>query len=153
MSRGHFGIGISHGKTRENLGSLWRTAQLIGADYLFTVACRYKPQTSDTMKTWRHIPLWHFPTVSDLKAALPRETLLIGVELDDRSMQLAGFRHPERACCLLGAEDHGLTPFERAACYRIVQLPGDRSMNVAAAGSIVMYDRYAKACGALKAAG
>ena len=32
-----FGIGIQNGKTPENLGVLWRSAQNLGASYIFTI--------------------------------------------------------------------------------------------------------------------
>ena len=46
---------------------------------------------------------------------------------------------------LLGAEDHGLSKAALARCQHLVQLPGRASLNVAVAGSIVLYDRHAKA--------
>lgn len=94
------------------------------------------------MKTWRNIPLWHFETLDEL--LLPLSCPLIGVELDDRAEPLETFKHPDRCVYLLGAEDHGLTKAARARCHRLIQLPGRASMNVAAAGSIVLYDRQAK---------
>ena len=59
---------------------------------------------------------------------------------------LVTFEHPERAVYLLGAEDAGLPDAVVRACHRHVALPSERyeSYNVAAAGSIVMYDRMAK---------
>ena len=32
-----FGIGIQNGKTPENLGVLWRSAQNLGASFIFTI--------------------------------------------------------------------------------------------------------------------
>lgn len=144
VMRGYCGIGISHGKTAANLGTLWRSAHLLGASFLFTVGARYRKQSSDTMRSWRMVPLWHFTTLAQLRESLPRECLLVGVELDDRAHRIETFTHPERAIYLLGAEDHGLTTEERTACHHLIQLPGDRSMNVAAAGTVVLYDRFVK---------
>lgn len=142
--RGFFGIGICHGKTKANLGTLWRSADLLGAAFVFTVGARYKQQSSDTTKAWRHVPLHHYETVDDLVRHLPHSCPLVGIELDERAIELSGFSHPERAAYLLGAEDHGLTKDEIAACHSLVQLPGRYSMNVAAAGTVVMYDRHVK---------
>jgi len=142
--RGYFGIGIERTKTEHNVGTLWRTADLLGASFMFTIGRRYKPrQASDTMNSSLHIPLFHFDTLGDLKKHLPHACKLVGVELDDRAVELASYSHPERACYLLGAEDHGLTPGAVAACHDLVRLPGRFSMNVAVAGSIVLYDRIA----------
>lgn len=142
--RGYVGIGIERGKTPANIGTLWRSADLFGASFVFTVGHRYQKQSSDTMKSWRSVPLWHFEDIDDLVAHLPYSCPLIGVELDDRAVDLAGFSHPERAIYLLGAEDHGLTKTALARCHALVQLPGRFSMNVAAAGTVVLYDRFAK---------
>lgn len=143
-ARGFFAIGIEHGKTRANLGTLWRSANLLGAHYIFTVNSRYAPQSSDTEKTWRHMPLLHFSSVDALVESLPRSTPLVGIELDARACPIKRFIHPERACYLLGAEDHGLSRAALDRCHVLVQLPGERSMNVAVAGSIVMFDRMMK---------
>ena len=142
--RGFFAIGISHTKTAHNIGSLWRSADILGAAFIFTVSRRYRKQATDTLKSIRHVPLMHFDGVDDLVKHLPHGCPLVGVELDDRATPLASFAHPERACYLLGAEDHGLTPEERGRCHSLVQLPGRFSMNVAVAGSIVIYDRVTR---------
>jgi tRNA G18 (ribose-2'-O)-methylase SpoU len=142
--RGYYGIGIQNTKTEANVGTLWRSAYLMGADFIFTIGKRYKTQASDTHTTWRHIPLFHYQTFSDFFLSMPYDCQLIGVELDDRSRTVASFTHPERCIYLLGAEDHGLTNEALNKCQHILQLPGEFSMNVAVAGSIVMYDRLIK---------
>lgn len=139
---GYFAIGITHGKTPQNIGTLWRSAELFGAAFIFTIGARYKRQPSDTSKAWRKVPLYNFESIGALRAHLPFDCLLVGVELDPTAVPIEDFAHPPRAVYLLGAEDHGLTPDERAACHRLVQLPGERSMNVAAAGTVAMYARH-----------
>ncbi len=148
--RGYFAVGIEHGKTEMNIGTLWRTADIMGAAFLFTVGRRYQKQASDTRKTWRHVPLMNFATLDDLVSALPFACPLVGIELDDRATPLVAFRHPERACYLLGAEDHGLTSEAIERCHALVRLPGEASMNVAVAGSIVLYDRVTRGTVAYK---
>lgn len=142
--RGFFAIGIEHGKTVFNVGTLWRSAGLMGAAFIFTVGRRYQKQASDTPKTWRHVPLFHFDTIDDLYGHLPHDCLMVGVEMDPSAIPLHEANHPERAVYLLGAEDHGLTSEAVKLCHRIVVLPGEHSMNVAVAGSIVMYDRLTR---------
>lgn len=142
--RGFFAIGIEHGKTIENLGTLWRSADLFGASFIFTIGRRYKPQASDTMRTWRRTPLFNFDTFEDMRAHLPFDCRLVGVELDDRATDICECSHLERCVYLLGAEDHGLSKDTRARCHGLVQLPGRASMNVASAGTVVMYDRHCK---------
>lgn len=147
MSRGFFAVGIYRTKTEANVGTLWRSAHLYGAAFVFTVGKRYQRQSSDTPKTPLHTPLFHFDTIGDLRAHLPHSAPLIGVELDPRAKLLSGYAHPERAVYLLGAEDQGLPPSVVDLCHDVVEIPSVRpqSMNVAAAGSVLLYDRHAKA--------
>ena len=142
--RGYFGIGIFHGKTETNIGTLWRSASILGADFIFTIGKRYKAQASDTMKTPRHIPLYNYSDYNDFFQHVPYDCPVIAVELSENSVPLEKFKHPERCIYLLGAEDHGLPNNILIRCRDTVQLIGDYCMNVATAGSIVMYDRAIK---------
>jgi tRNA G18 (ribose-2'-O)-methylase SpoU len=141
---GYFSIGIEQGKTVHNIGTLWRSAYLFDASYIFTINKRYKKQASDTQKTWRQIPLFNYMSLHDLK--IPYDCKLIGVELVENAISLPEFKHPKRAIYLLGAEDHGLTKEAVKKCHEIIQIPyvKEQSANVAVTGSIVMYDRYIK---------
>ena len=94
------------------------------------------------MNTPRHIPLFNFETVDDLLKHLPDSCPLVGVEMMEGAAPLVNFKHPERCCYLLGAEDHGLNANELAQCHSMVVLPGRFSMNVAIAGSIVLWERW-----------
>jgi len=145
MSRGFFEIGIFHGKTDVNLGTLWRSAYQLGASGIFTIGRRYKIQSSDTVKAWRHIPLRHFGTFDELVEALPNACPIVAVEMGGFPLDVH-YVHPERACYLLGAEDHGLPPAILDRCHWRLSLAAARtpSFNVAVAGSIVMYDRFIK---------
>lgn len=144
--RGYFGIGIENTKTPANLGTLWRSANLYNAAFLFTVGRRFVKQCSDTMKTERHIPIFDYDDIEIFYSNLPYGCQLVGVELTDDAVSLSRFRHPERAVYLLGAEDHGLTNAALNKCHAVVQIPTAKqfSMNVAVAGSLVMYDRFTK---------
>lgn len=144
QGRGFFAIGIEHGKTLPNLGTLWRSANIFGAAFIFTVGARYKRQRSDTLKTPRHVPLFAFRDLDDLVEHLPDSCPLVGAELDSRATPIARYGHPERACYLLGAEDHGLTKAAGERCHQLVQLPGRFSLNVAVSGSLLMFDRQTK---------
>lgn len=133
-------IGIVNGKSAMNVGTLWRSAALMGCQFVFTVGKRYPTQASDTVKAWRTIPLWHFETFDQFKEAAPREWQLVAVEMREDAEPLHAFSHPERACYLLGAEDNGLPKNVLMAAHRIIVLPVG-CLNVAVAGSIVLYDR------------
>jgi len=141
---GYCGIGILQHKRDYNIGTLWRSAYILGASYIFTIGKSYKKQTSDVLKTWARIPLFHYDTFEEFKSQLPYDCQLVGIELDERSTPLHEFVHPKRAVYLLGAEDNGLPPKARDACHHLVQLPGSFSLNVAVTGSIVLNDRVSK---------
>jgi len=75
---------------------------------------------------------------------LPKGVRIVGVEKDDRATQLEDFNHPRRCVYLLGAEDHGLTKEAIEKSHFLVQFKSEYSLNVAIAGSIVLYDRSRK---------
>ena len=142
--RGFYGIGICGSKTPLNVGTLWRSAYSLGSSFIFTAGRRYPRQASDTVKAYRHVPLFEFETVEALWDAIPYDCVPVGVELDSHARSLSSYVHPERAIYILGAEDHGLPRFVLDRVRDIVQLPGAYCLNVAVAGSIVMYDRTTK---------
>ena len=144
MTRGYFGIGIYNIKSEVNIGTLWRSAFQFGASFIFTVGRRYSKQSSDTPNAIKHVPLLHYIDISDLLEHLPIDCPLIGIETTGQDIQ--NLCHPERATYLLGAEDHGIPNNVLAQCHRVIGIPFSRigSLNVAVAGSIVMYDRLVK---------
>ena len=145
MSCGFFAIGVYHPKHEVNIGGLFRSADLYGAAFIFTVGRRYTTrQASDTPNTRLHTPMLHFDTVDDLRAHLPYSAPLVGIELDPRAQMLGEFTHPDRAVYLLGAEDHGLPLTVLDQCHHVVQIPTPKpqSMNVATAGALILHDRY-----------
>lgn len=144
MTRGYFGVAVYHPKHETNVGTLWRSAWLYDAAFLATVGRRYQKQAADTPGTSNHVPLIHYADLDDLIEHLPFSCPLVGVEMTQGANPLPTFVHPPRAVYLLGAEDHGLPPKVVERCHRLVQIPSAKgwSMNVAVAGSIVMYDRY-----------
>ena len=146
MSKGYFAIGVYEPKKEINIGSLWRTAGIMGASMIFTIGKRYEMQASDTVKTNRQIPLIHFDTLKDAINAKEESVPIIGIELDLRAVPLQGFRHPKLAWYLLGAEDRGLPETVLSKMDSIIQVPSEKpySLNVAVAGSIVIYDRMVK---------
>lgn len=45
--RGYFGIGIYGPKMTKNIGIFWRTTDIFGADFMFTIGKRYETMRSD----------------------------------------------------------------------------------------------------------
>lgn len=153
--RGYFGIGIVGAKTPQNLGTLWRSAQAMGAGFVFTVGKRWPGDRTDTTKATKHLPLYHYPDLDVFcNWAKPVEARLVIIETkigQYKPVTLPQYKHPEKALYLLGGEDRGIpkdfieetteTISDRAD---LVEIPTQFCLNVAVAGSIVMYDRAAK---------
>jgi tRNA G18 (ribose-2'-O)-methylase SpoU len=144
-SRGYFGVGIYGSKWETNVGTLWRTAHLYGADFIFTIGKRYSKQPSDTPDTAKHTPLFEYKDWADFEAHLPKNCEIVLVEQSITSEPLPTYNHPQRAVYVLGAEDWGL-PEEIIGRYQTVEIPTlkPQSMNVSAAGTLVLYDRHTK---------
>lgn len=136
-----FGIGIQNGKTPENLGVLWRSAQNLGASFIFTIGNRYAKQASDTHNAVKSMPYFHYENFEDFFKNLPKGARLVGVELDEKAEDLETFHHPRRCVYLLGAEDNGLTKAAMEKCHALIKFKSEKSLNVSVAGSIVLYDR------------
>lgn len=141
---GFFGIGILNNTDEINIGTLWRSAFILGASFIFTIGRKYKLEGSDVTKTWTKIPLYHYQTFNELKENLPFSTQLIAVEMSEEAIPLGDYIHPDRAVYLLGNEISGLPEQIIEQCQSVIKLPGDYSLNVAVTGSIVMYDRVNK---------
>jgi len=136
-----FGIGIQNGKTPENLGVLWRSAQNLGASFIFTIGNRYAKQACDTHNAVKSMPYYHYDTFEEFISHLPKGARLVGVELTEEAEDLESFHHPRRCVYLLGAEDHGLSQRAIEKSHFLVKFKSELSLNVSIAGSIVMYDR------------
>lgn len=143
--RGYFAIGIECPKRETNIGTLWRSAYAFGASFIFTIGERYvRQQASDTCRTWRHIPLLYYQDLQRFQDSLPKECPVVGIETVPSGRVLRAFTHPQRVIYLLGAEDRGLSKEAMAICSDFIRIPAAYCLNVATAGSIVMYDRSAK---------
>ncbi len=144
QQNGFYGIGLIHSTEPVNIGTLWRSAHILGAAFIFTIQKPYRAQGSDVTRAWTKIPLYHFETFETFYSNLPHDTRLVGVEMTRDATALNQFIHPDRAVYLLGSEQTGLPRPILDQCHSLVSLPGEFSLNVAVAGSIVMYDRISK---------
>jgi len=144
MKKGYYGIGIYHPKTTENIGTLWRSAHNFGADFIFTIGRRYKKQASDTTKAQRHIPLFEYESFEDFKKHQPNGSDIVFIEQAEGSKDIKNFIHPTSVCYILGAEDEGV-PEVMMKGYQKIHIETPMCLNVAVAGSIVMFDRSIKA--------
>lgn len=139
--KGYCGVGVINMKTSHNFGSLFRTAQIMDADFIFCIGKRFTPQASDTMCSYKHLPIFSYDSFDDFQNHRPHACPLICIELAEEAVFLHEFDHPKTAMYLLGAEDSGIPKSVLDKAQHIVKLYGERSMNVAVAGSIVLYDR------------
>lgn len=144
MTRGFYGIGVVGSKSEVNIGTLWRSAYILGANFIFTVGKRYSTQASDTTKTYKHTPLFEMLNSDELFNFIPRDCVPVAVEIADKARSIISYTHPERAIYILGAEDTGVPKKVLERCRDVLVLPGEPCYNVAVAGSLVMYDRYFK---------
>lgn len=149
MKRGYCGIGILNIKREVNYGTLFRSAYCFGADFIFLIGKRFKKQTSDTVCAYRHMPLFEYETTDDFLEHRPYDCQLIGIEICKRSKPIYVFNHPERAIYILGPEDGSLPNNLLDKCYCVLEIPTKHCLNVAVAGSIILYDRMIKRGGVL----
>jgi len=138
-----FGVICYRPKHGVNVGTLWRSAKGFGASYLGVIAGRVERQPSDTARALHALPVFTWPSWEVFMEARPWDAPLVAVELTGKSVDLCDFDHPVRACYLLGAEDDGIPPRILNQCQHVVTIPAP-SLNLATAGSIVLYDRIAK---------
>jgi len=131
-----------------NVGSLVRTAHAVGASEVVLVGSRvWNVEAARTAELYTEVV--HLP--GDAQAFLDRvaarRSNLVAVELDPRAVSLFDATYPERPCFLLGAELGGVPPELLDAANLIVQIPQwglVPSLNLAVAGSIVVYDYLSK---------
>lgn len=142
MRRGYFDIGIYCAKIPANLGTLWQSASQLGAAGIFIIGRRFKRQSSDVTKAYKHIPLREFENFDHFQNTRPYSCPLIGIEIEGEE-KLSNYKHTERAIYLLGAEDNGLPSYILEACNRTISLESinDPSYNVSIAGTLIMYHR------------
>ena len=144
MSRGYFGIGIWKHQHSINAGSLFRSAEAFNADFVFTIGRKYKKTAADVTNATGQIPCFNYISGDDFLAHIPLGARLVCVEISDNSAKLQEFVHPDKAVYLLGHESDGI-PKKITDKGIVVTIPSEFCLNVAAAGSIALYDRIAKA--------
>jgi len=130
-----------------NVGSLVRTAHAVAAEEVVLVGDReWNVEAARTAELYTTVT-----RVADLEAfrshLADRLWNLVAVEIDDRAVNLFEAEYPDRPCFLLGAEVGGVPePLLREAAL-VVQIPQwglVPSLNLAVAGSIVLYDYMAR---------
>jgi hypothetical protein len=143
---GYFGIGVVRGRRAESLSVLWRSAYQLGASFVFTIGARHAPimESEDCQIAFRSIPLWRFEDWDDFMSSAPFAAPIVALEMGGAPLET--FAHPRCCVYLLGSEEDGLPKSILQSCPHVVEIPTirARSFSIAAAGSIVLYDRLAK---------
>ena len=131
----------------ENLGQLLRTASALGLDGALLGpgpdpfsrrAIRVSMGTAWKLPVWRHEDVW--AALSEWRTGEPGE--IVAAALTDQSIPVRDWHPAPRTALVLGAEGPGLPDRELARCDRTVRIPmaeGVDSLNVAAAGAILMH--------------
>lgn len=99
---------------------------------------------SDTNDVVHQMPVFHYETEEEFFNSLPLDCRVVGVEKVEGSKNLKEFCHFPQAVYILGAEDYGLPESIIKKCNAVIEIPTKYCINVAAAGSIVLYDRLVK---------
>jgi hypothetical protein len=143
---GYFGIGVIRGRRAESLSVLWRSAYQLGAAFVFTIGARHAPvmESEDCQIAFRSIPLWRFDDWDDFMKSSPFAAPIVALEMGGSPLET--FNHPRCCIYILGSEEDGLPKSLLQTCPHVVEIPTvrARSFSIAAAGSIVLYDRLAK---------
>jgi len=140
--RGFFCVGLYAPKDNNNIGSALRAVGVFGGSALMVQGRRYSKHPTDVAKIWRHIPLIE---VDSLQKIIPYNCVPVAVDMVDGAKSLPTYTHPERAFYVFGPEDGTLDNAILGWCRDIVCVPTNGCMNLAAAVSVVLYDRAAKA--------
>jgi tRNA G18 (ribose-2'-O)-methylase SpoU len=130
-----------------NVGSLVRTAHAVAAEEVLLVGEReWNVEAARTAELYTTVT--QISGARELRDHLRRQHWnLVAVELDDRAVNLLDAEYPDRPCFLLGAELGGVPDELLEEAELVVQIPQwglVPSLNLAVAGSIVVYDFLGK---------
>jgi tRNA G18 (ribose-2'-O)-methylase SpoU len=131
-----------------NVGTLVRTAHAVAASEVILLGEReWNVEAARTAELYTDIVQLPAEPAALLSHVAAREWSLVAVELADGATGLFDAEYPERPCFLLGAELGGVPAELLDAAELIVQIPQwglVPCLNLAVAGSVVIYDHLAK---------
>lgn len=139
--RGYCGIGLDNPKNSINVGAALRAAGVYGAAFVAASGGRWGRSSTDTMKHYRHLPLFRPKCVFDL---MPFDCIPVAVDLVEDAISLPEYVHPQRAYYIFGAEDATLGDRVLSRCRDKIFIPTSACMNLAATVNVVLYDRLCK---------
>jgi len=138
-----FSVAIENWQHDANIGSIVRTANAFLARDVHIVG-RWRWNRRGAMVTDRYQRIHHHPDLGGLLDWAAQATLpVIGVDNVPGAALLPGAHLPPRCLLLFGQEGPGLTPAAQAGCAGLIgihQIGSTRSINLAVAAGIVMYE-------------
>ena len=139
---------IAHNiRSAENIGSILRTADSLGVAKVWIVGYSPTPEHRKVSKTalgaqdsvdWEQV-VDLTQVLQELRAENFR---IIGLELDERAIELSKYQPKEKMALLLGNEVEGIPPSIRDLCDDLIQIPQrgkKESLNVSVATGIAAY--------------
>lgn len=130
-----------------NVGSIFRTADALGASHLYLCGFTGTPLQSKVAKTAlgaeQRVPWKKVPSVSGLIRELRDSGYdIVGLETGESSQDYRSWNPGKRTAILLGNEERGLSERVKKQCATVLHLPMHgvkESLNVAVAAGAIGY--------------
>ena len=142
--RDRFGLILDRLADPGNVGTILRTADAVGVDYVVALAGTVDVLAPKVVRAGMgahfRLPLYRADSFEQVASALP-QTTWVAMEASG-SESLYGFSWPERTGLVVGSEAHGVGPKVAELVAHRVRIPmrsGVESLNAAVAASIVLY--------------
>jgi TrmH family RNA methyltransferase len=135
-------------RSEGNLGSLIRTSEAVGGAGFILVGARIDPFHPTVVRaSMGALFRQAFVRTNDhsLRHWLRRHRCRVVGASPDGWAELHRFNYPRPTVLVLGEERQGLTPVQRALCSDLVRIPmvgAADSLNLAVAGSLLLYEVY-----------
>lgn len=134
-------------RSRENVGSIFRTSDAFGIDKIFLAGFTPAPPHSKISKTalgaeewilWKKV----YSTARLIKKLKREGFLVIALEQHKQSMKVSRFKYEKPIALVLGNEVKGLSPAILKQCDKILEIPmkgKKESLNVAVAFGVASF--------------
>lgn len=138
-------IGLERIKSVPNFGSVLRAAECFNAQLVILHNERLDSfrAATDTYDTVNRCPVVRVSGETILDAT-PITCTPVVIERVEGATSLVNFEHPKNAFYIFGPEDGEVLADTQSRVSRIVTIPVSASLNLAAAVTIVLYDRLLK---------
>ena len=139
---------LDHLRSAFNVGSLFRTAECLGAKHIFLVGYTPTPEDQGVKKTamgTESFVTWSVHNhLDEVKAELDKDKIpLVALETSAASKNILNWKAPKTVALLVGNERFGLTPKSLQLASEVVEIPMfgmKNSLNVANSLSVVAFE-------------